>query len=121
MVGTYSVELTKADAVGILPVFQYISAEILNDSEFDELAFTFSKYWANRLAYVMAIPTITRIHFEIEDDTWAVIDQAAQAINLGIYEREILRTINWNIHRQTANRRQYLQSYNYKNLLHAKN
>lgn len=121
MVGTYSIEISKADAIGVLPVFQYVANELLANTEFEETAASFARYWANRLAYVMAIPTIQRIHVEIEALTWAVIDQAAEAVNLGLYEREILRAINWDINRQTANRRQYLQSYNYKNLLHAKN
>lgn len=120
MVGTYAVELSQNDSIGVLPVFDYVANEILAATEFEEIAMQFANYWRNRLAYVLSIPGDRSIHYEIEAKTWEIVDQAAEAIRLGPYEREIMRTINWEIHRQQSNSRKHLSPERYKTLLHTK-
>lgn len=133
MLTEYAINLTKAEAAAILPVFDYIAAEMLTGTDFAPVADKFAAYWRNRIAYAYRVPKIASIQFEIKADTWAVIDQAAESlergqwctaindrphvIRLGIGEREILRSIRWDMYAQRTNARAHLQPDHYKSLL----
>lgn len=134
MLTEYTVSITKSEAAAILPVFDYVAKEMLPHTDFETVAAKFADYWRNRIAYAYKVPRISSIQFEIKADTWAVVDTAIESlergtwyqkindqhrtIRLGTVEREIIRSIRWDMYRQRTNNRKHLQPGHYKTMLH---
>lgn len=122
----YTVELSRSDAIGLLPVLDYLHSDVLTASEYEQPVLDYADYWRRRIAYTLHLP-IKSIIFEIQPVIFDVIDQAIECVQIGPYERAIWNTVSWAIHKQVTNRvigsivaKSALSPDRYKVMLHTK-